>query len=77
MWNNLPDGASLVEGPVDLNRGAAWERACDRSRGVAVVEDPSGGQDLPGEPGRDHNAVVLSRLVCRDKDRVRLADVHV
>lgn len=60
---DTPNGASLVERPVNLNGGSTRGWARDRTSRVTVVKNTSGGEDGSGEPRRNHNIIVLARLV--------------
>lgn len=60
---DTPNGASLVERPVNLNGGSTRGGARDRTSRVTVVKNTSSGEDRSGEPRGNHNVVVLTRLV--------------
>lgn len=73
-----PDGAGLVQRPVDLDGGPTRGWAGDWAGGVAVVKDTGAGEHLrSGETSGDDNVVVLSRLVSCEQNRVWLAHVYI
>lgn len=49
----------------------------DGAGGVGITENSGGGEDRSGEARRNDNVKVLSGLIRRDKNRIRLADVNV
>lgn len=72
-----PDGAGLIQRPINLDggstRGWAWNWACR----VAIAKNSSGGENCGGKSSGDHNVVVLSRLIRGYQNRVRLAHVDI
>lgn len=73
----VPNRSGLIKRPIDLNSGSAGERSGGLPRGVGIVKDRGGGEDSASESGRNHNAVVKSRLISSDKHRVRLPQMHI
>lgn len=67
----LPDGASLVQGPVNLDGGPTGRWARDGAGGVDVAKDTGGGENFRSgkSSGSDH-VKILCRLVCCDQDGV-------
>lgn len=75
--STIPDGACLVDGPVDLNGRTSRERELCRAMGVAVPEDGSRGEDRRREPAGDDDDVVRRGLISSEENRAGLADVKV
>lgn len=77
LGSRLPDGSSLVKGPINLDSWATRRRALDGAGGVGIPENSGGGEDRSGKARRNDNVKVLSRLIRCDKNGIRLADVNI
>lgn len=73
----LPDGSSLVEGPIDLDSWATRRRPLDGAGRVGITENSGGGEDGSSKARRNHDVEVLSGLIRSDKNGIRLAYVNV
>lgn len=73
----VPQGTSLVEGPVDLSGWAPREGPGGGGVGAGVAEVASVVEDLRGEAGGCNDVVVLGGLIGCDEDRHALSEVDV
>lgn len=61
MRIKLPEGPSLLHGPVDLVGWTDWQRHWGRGVRSVVAKQPGGSEDWLSEPGRANHKVVLGR----------------
>lgn len=76
-WSQLPDGSSLLDGPIDLSGRSSRNGAWKRLLWVTVVKCCSACEDPISETSWNNNVVVLRCLISCDKHRIRLSDMNI
>ena len=74
---SIPNRAGLVQRPINLDGRSTRRWAWDSASRITVMKNSGSGEDWSGETTGNHNVVVLSGLIHRYEDGVRLPNMNI